>query len=174
VAIRYTVYCTKSAAHVTPEQLLAGVREADLLTIAENDDVPDDVAETAVSNLAITDLQPERPFTFYRLIYRPGPVRQIDVERWSSPDEVEGDIAELLEDLEAGAEPLLPRIRPHLESVVDVVSASFGSAPGEAMAPILASEVARWLAEHFDGIIRAADDTWWQLGTVGEYVSMTP
>jgi hypothetical protein len=132
------------------------------------------VAEAAVSNLAITDVEPERPFTFYQLIHRPGEVRQIDVERWPSRDEVEVDLAELLEDLEAGAEPLLPRIRPHLEGVVDVVSASFGSAPGEVMAPILASEVARRLAEHFDGIIRAADDGWWQLGAVGEYVRMAP
>jgi hypothetical protein len=174
VAVRYTVYCRNSVAHVTPEQLLEGVREGDLLTIAERDGVPDDIAEAAESHLAITDLEPERPFTLYRLIYRPGAVRQVDVERWTSRQEVEADIAELVQDLEARGEPLLPRIRRHLEGVVDVVWASYGSGPAEAMAPTLASEVARWLAERFDDIIQAADDSWWQLGEVGQYIELAP
>lgn len=66
----------------------------------------------------------------------------------------------MLEDLEASAHPLLERIRSHLADTVDIVSASFGSSPEEQMAPILASEAARWLAEQFDGIIRAADGFW--------------
>ncbi len=37
------------------------------------------------------------------------------------------------------------------------------------MAPVLASEVARWLGARFGGIIRAADDSWWELGRHGEY-----
>ena len=39
MAIRYTVYCKKPAAGVAPQQLLSGVRQADLLTLAENDNV---------------------------------------------------------------------------------------------------------------------------------------
>ena len=174
MAVRYTAYCTKPAAGVTPQQLLVGVREADLVTIAANDGVPEELAESAEEHLAIVDMAPDSPFEFYRLVYRPGDVRQIDVERWSSIDEVRGELAELIEDLEAEGDPILPKIRPHLDSVVDIVDASFGSSPGEVMAPILASEVTRWLAAQFGGIIRAADDTWWQLGPVGEYVELTP
>jgi hypothetical protein len=161
-------------AGVTPQQLLSGVGQADLLMIAEGEDVPEEVAEASEANLAIADVAPDKPFTFYRLIYRPGDVRQVDVERWSAIEEIRGEIDELLEDLEAEHHPLLETIRRHLAGVVDIVDASFGSSPGEAMAPILASETARWLAEHFDGIVRAADDSWWQLGSAGEYAELAP
>jgi hypothetical protein len=174
VAVRYTAYCKKTTVCVTPQQLLSGVRQADLLTIAEGDQVPKELAESAEEHLAIADMAPDKPFTFYRLTYLPGTVRQIDVERWSSIEEVRGELAELVGDLEAEENPVLPRIRAHLDSVVDIVDVSFGSSPGEAMAPILASEVTRWLAEQFDGIIRAADDTWWYLESAGEFVELTP
>ena len=159
---------------MTPQQLLSGIREADLLMIAEGENVPEEVAEAAEDNLAIADEAPDKPFTFYRLIYRPGDVRQVDIERWSTIEEVRADIDELLEDLEAEHHPRLAAIRRHLAGIVDIVDASFGSSPGEAMAPILASETARWLAEHFDGIVRAADGSWWQLGSAGEYAELAP
>jgi hypothetical protein len=174
VAVRYTVYCRRPAESITPQQLLDGVRLADLVTLAENDDIPEALAESAEEHLAITDMAPDKPFTFYRLVYRPGDVRQIDVERGESIEDVHGELSEVIEDLEAEENPILSRIRPHLDGVVDIVDASFGSSPGEAMAPILASEVTRWLAEQFDGIIRAADDSWWRLGSAGEYVELTP
>lgn len=173
MAIRYTVYCRRSAAGVTPEQLLAGSREADLHTIAENDDIPDDVIRDALRQLRIQNVDPPG-FRFYRLCYRPDGVRQIDVERWQTADEVRGVAAEVLEGLEAEGHPALDRIRAHLGQTVDIVSASFGSGPGERMAPVLASEVARWLAETFGGIIRAADYSWWQLGGYGEYQPLLP
>lgn len=174
MAIRYTVYCRKPAGGVTPQQLLDGLLQADLVMLAEHDEVPEEMAEAAEEHLAITDLAPDQPFTHYRVVYRPGDVRQIDVERWSSIEEVRGDLAELVEDLEAGRDAVLPRIRPHLDEVIDIVDASFGSSPGEAMAPTLAAEITRWLAEQFDGIVRAADDSWWRLGPAGEYVEIIP
>jgi len=43
------------------------------------------------------------------------------------------------------------------------------------MAPVLASEVTRWLAEQYDGIIRASDDSWWELGAIyHEYQPLHP
>src|SRR5262249_31740462 len=114
-------------------------------------------------------------FRFFRLSYRPTGKRQIDVERWQTEDEVRAVVAEVLEDLEAEGHPALGRIHAHLRQTGDIVSASFGSAPGEAMAPILASEVTGWLAEHFDGIIQAADDSWWELGPrFHEYQRLRP
>jgi hypothetical protein len=171
--IRYTVYCQQSVAAVTPQQLLAGTREADLHTIAENDDIPDDVILDALKQLRIETVEPQG-FRFYRLCYRPNGVRQIDVERWQTAAEVRVVVAEVLEDLEATGHPALDRIRAHLGKTVDVVDASFGSMPGERMAPVLASEVTRWLAAKFEGIIRAADDSWWELGGHGEYKQLQP
>ncbi len=173
MAIRYTVYCQRSAAGVTPEQLLAGTREADLHTIAENDDIPDDVIVEALKRLRVQNVDPQG-FRFYRLCYRPDGMRQINVERWQTSSEVHGVVAEVLGGLEDQGHPALDRIRAHLGQTVDIVDASFGSAPGESMAPVLASEVTRWLAQKFGGIIRAADDSWWQLGRHGEYQPLRP
>jgi hypothetical protein len=168
MAIRYTVYCQNGVAGVTPEQLLAGVREFDLHTIAEDNEIPDDVIEDALEHLRIENVDPDG-FRFYRLCYRPDGTRQIDIDRWQTADEVRGVVTEVLEDLGSERHPALGRVRAHLEQTVDIVSASFGSWPGQEMAPVLASEVARWLAEKFGGIIRAADDSWWELGPHHEY-----
>jgi hypothetical protein len=163
MAVRYTVYCKRSAAEVTPEQLLGGLREADLHTIAENDDVPDDIAEEAVRQLRVERVTPDG-FGFYRLCYRPDGMRQIDIERWQTEGEVRSVALEVLEDLAAARCPQLAKIQPHLEQTIDIIDLSFGSSGGEEMATILASESARWLAERCHGIIRAADDSWWELG----------
>jgi hypothetical protein len=167
MAARYTVYCKQSVAHVTPEQLLAGVCDADLHTIAEVD-VPEDAIVSALGQLRIENVKPDG-FRWYRLCYRPSGLRQIDVERWQTPEEVRGDAAEPLEDMQDDGHPAFARICDDLEQAVDIVSASFGSSEGEEMAPVLASEVARWLAEKYDGIIQAADGRWWSLGKSGEY-----
>lgn len=173
MAARYTVYCRRSAAAVTPEQLLRGVQFADLHTLAEFSDVPEDLITAALAQLRIENIKPGG-FFWYRLGYRPPGKRQIDIERWRTPEEMQGDVAEVLEALEGAAHPALTRIRSHLQATVDVVSASFGSSPEEQMAPVLASEATRWLAEQFDGVIRAADGTWWRLGRHHEYQPLWP
>ena len=143
--------------------MLAGTRIADLHTIAENDNVPDELIVEALQQLRIENID-ATGFRFYRLSYRAEGKRQIDIQRWQTIEEVRIDVAEVLENLEAKGHPALERIRSHLSESLDIVDAAFGSMPGELMAPILASEVTRWLAQHYDGIIRAADDTWWELG----------
>jgi len=174
MAIRYTVYCKRSVKEVTPRQLLAGTQIADLHTIAENDNVPEETIVSALRLLRIENVDPVG-FRFFRLYYRPEGKRQIDIERWQTLDEVQAVVVEVLEDLETKNHPALNRIREHLGQTVDIVDASFGSSPGELIAPILASEVTRWLAEQFDGIIRAADDSWWELGQqYHEYQQIRP
>jgi hypothetical protein len=166
--IRYTAYCTRSVADVAPTQLLTGTTEGDLMMLAEAAGIPDDVAEAALEELRIDRVRGDG-FSFYRVSYRPNGVRQIDIERWASPEEARADVAEVLTELEVAADPLLDTLRPHLEATVDVVSASFGFGKGEAMAPILAAEVVRWIASHYHGIVHA-DDKWWRLDETGQYV----
>ncbi len=163
MAARYTVYCKRSVADVTPSQLLDGAKFADLHTIAENDDVPDELILDALRQLRIENID-AAGFRFYRHWYRAEGKRQLDIQRWLTLDEVRAAVAEDLEILDVRGHPALRRIRLHLAETIDIVDASFGSMPGERMAPVLASEVTRWLAQHHDGIIRAADDTWWELG----------
>src|SRR5262249_47319693 len=163
MAQRHTVYLKRSAARVTPERLLAGIQEVDLGLIAEVCDVPDERVEEALEHLRIENLQPPG-FVFYRLYYRPGQVRQVDVQRWRSRVEIRGVIEEVIENLDPKA-AVSKKVRRYLKSCVDTVSASYGSSmPGEAMAPILASEVCRWLAEKSGGIIHDPCGDWYELG----------
>lgn len=173
MSARYTVYCKISVAAVTPEKLLDGICCADLHTIAEGNDIAEKTIVDALGQLRIEDVDPGG-FRFYRLCYRPEGKRQIDVERWQTPEEVKCDLDEVLEELEHDSHPALERIRNHLRSTIDIVDASFGYSRGQEMAPVLASEITRWLAEMFDGIIRAADDTWWELGEHQEYEELLP
>lgn len=159
---RYTVFCKRSVAAIKPEQLLAGILEADLQTVAEGDGIPDEVIVEALGQLRMENAEPNG-FRCYRLSYRPAGSRQIDIERWQTPQEIAVVTAEVLEAVENEGHPAAARIRVHLGQTVDIVDASFGFSPGEQMAPVLASEAMRWLAEKFDGIIRA-DDAWWELG----------
>lgn len=168
MAVRYTVYCQKSVAAVAPEQLLAGTRVADLHTIAEGNDISDEVILDALGQLRIENVDPQG-FRFYRLCYRPPGARQVDVDRWQTAGQVRTVVAEHLELLEHKRHPAIERIRAHLERTVDIVNASFGSSPEEEMAPVLASEVTRWLAWKFDGLVCWPDDSWWELGRFGEY-----
>jgi hypothetical protein len=162
MAQRHTVYLKRSAAKITPKKLLAGIQEVDLAMIAEVCDVPDELIDEALANLRIENLKPPS-FVFYRLHYRPGEVRQVDIDRWQTRDEAAGVIAEEIENLDP-PKASFKKVRQFLQECVDSVSTSYGSMPGEAMAPILASEVCRWLAEQLGGIIRDPSDDWYELG----------
>src|SRR5262249_15231572 len=158
----HTVYSKRSAATITPEQLLAGIQEVELDLIAEVCDVPGGRVDEALEHLRIENLRPPG-FIFYRLYYRPGRARQVDVERWRTPDEITGVIEEVIDNLDPKVVSS-KKVRRHLKACVDTVSASYGSSmPGEAMAPILASEVCRWLAEKLGGIIRDPCGVWYEL-----------
>jgi len=167
MAITYTVFCKKSAREVSPEQLLKGILESDLHTIAEGYEVPEEVILAALGQLRMANVSPPG-FDFYRLSYRDNGLRQVDVHRWEMPDNAGGVIQEALLDLEAKQSPGAKQIRNHIESTTEIAFAQFGSMPDEAMAPVLASEVMRWLAQYYEGIIQA-DDYWWELGHHKEY-----
>ena len=162
MAQRHTVYLKRSAAEVSPEELLAGIQEVDLSWIAEVCDVPGERIDEAIKPLRIENMRPPG-FVFYRLYYRPGDVRQADIDRWRTAEEIRGEVEEVMENLdpETGSSE---KVRQYLKACVDTVSASYGGMPGEAMAPILASEVCRWLAEKFGGIIRDPCGDWYELG----------
>lgn len=169
MAQRHTAYLKQSAVVITPKQLFDGIREVDLALLAESCGVSDDLIDEALANLRIEKVKP-RGFVFYRLIYRPGEVRQVDIDRWPTAKLAAGVIAEVLENLDPDL-PCLEAVRGHLGECVDSVSASYGSMPGEAMAPVLGSEVCRWLAEKFGGIVRDPAGDWYELG---EYPDLKP
>jgi hypothetical protein len=166
----YTVYCKKSVAHVTPQELLKGVTSADLPALAKQEGVPEGQVAAALDALRIENMKPPG-FVVYRLFYRPGGLRQVDVECWESKDDVQAVLDEELKELAAEGHPHIKLIRAHLKQCVDVIDASTG-APAEAMARVLAREAARWLAGRFDGVVRTADEKWSRLGPRGEFVPL--
>jgi hypothetical protein len=171
MAIHYTVYCKKSVARVTAAELLKGVTDADLLTLAKKDGVAEEQVADALDRLRMENLKPPG-FVVYRMHYRPTTMRQVDVECWESKDDIQAILDEELEELAAEGHPHFKPIRAHLKQCVDVLDVSCAPGPTEAMGRTLAAEAARWLAAHFDGIIRTADEKWWRLGTDGKLVPL--
>jgi hypothetical protein len=170
MGIHYTVYCKKSVAHVTPAELLKGVTVADLPALAKQEGAPDEEIAAALDVLHIENLKPPG-FVVYRLCHRKSGLRQVDIECWEDKSDVQAVLDEELEELAAERHPHYKPIRAHLKQCVDVIDTSIGN-PNEPVARALAREVARWLAGHFDGIIRTADEKWWRLGPAGEFVPL--
>jgi hypothetical protein len=161
MAQRHTVYLKRSAEDVTPEQLLDAIRAVEWDLVAEACGVPMERISEADENLRIENVKPPG-FLWYKLRYRPGDWRPVDIERWKTPDEAAGEIGEAIDDLDPGA-AWYAKVRKYLEGCVDTVSGSYGSnLPGEAMAPILASQVCLWLAQQLGGIICDPCGDWYE------------
>jgi hypothetical protein len=161
MAQRHTVYLKRSAEGVTPEQVLAAIRAVEWDLVAEACGVPMERISEAHENLRIENVKPPR-FLWYKLHYRPGEQRPVDIERWESADMVAGVIREVIDDLDPNA-AWHGTVRGHLEGCSDTVSGSYGSnLPGEAMAPILASQVCLWLAQELGGLIRDPCGDWYK------------
>jgi hypothetical protein len=162
MAQRHIVYLKRSAADVTPEQLLAAIRAVEWDLVAQASKVPRERISEADENLRIQRVGRRPGFLRYDLHYRPDDQRPVLIERWETPDEIAGVIEEVIDNLDPGA-AWYDKVRRHLEASVDTVSASYGSnLPGEAMAPILASQVCLWLAQQFGGIICAPGREWFE------------
>ncbi len=166
----YTVYCKKSVAQVTPAALLQGITDADLAARARTEGVPEDQITAALDVLHIENMKPPG-FVVYRLHHRPTGLRQVDIECWESKDDVQAVLDEELEELAADGHPHYKAIRAHLKQCMDVIDTSVG-VPNDGMAQVLGREVARWLAGHYDGIIRTAEQKWWRLDGQGEFVPL--
>jgi hypothetical protein len=161
VAQRHTVYLKRSAESITPEQILASIRDVEWDLVAEACDVPMARISEADEYLRIVNVKPPG-FVWYKLHYRSGEQRPVDIERWKTPDQAAGVIEEVIENLDAEAASF-KKVRRYLKGCVDTVGASYGSnLPGEAMAPILASQVCLWLAQQLGGIIRDPCGDWFE------------
>jgi hypothetical protein len=169
MGIHYTAYCKKSVAHVTPDALLKGVTAADLAAAAKKVGVSEEDITSALDRLRIENMKPPG-FVVYRLHYRPRTMRQVDVECWESKDDLQAILDEELEEL--AGHPHFKPISAYLKQCVDVLEVSCAPGPAEAMGQVLAVEAARWLAGHFDGVIRTADEKWWRLGPDGGFLPL--
>jgi len=166
MGVRFTTYCRRSLAHVEPEQLLHALESGDLHTLAEGYDLEDDVIEPALEQLRIEKVD-ATGFRRWRLCYRPAGHRQVDIDRQTT--EVQEAIAEEMQALEDEDHLKMAQIIAHLWQTTDTVDASFGTMESERMALVLASEVARWFAQEFDGIVKDCNGKWWRWNEDGQY-----
>jgi hypothetical protein len=94
-----TVYCTRPVSHITADDILAGIGNADFLTIAEGFGIEDeDVVDRALAQLRI-ELVNEVAVRF-RLRYRPLKFRPVLIWLWTEAAEVKEQQDEALEKLE--------------------------------------------------------------------------
>src|SRR5690349_14477418 len=99
MAQRHTVYLKRSAEGVTPEQVLASIRDVEWDLVAEACGVPMARISEADENLRIESVKAPG-FIWYKLHYRPGQQRPVDIERWETPDIAAGVIEEVIDDLD--------------------------------------------------------------------------
>lgn len=159
MAQRHVAYLKRSAAGITPAQVLASITDVEWDLVAEACRIPRERISEANENLRV-EITAATPFRFCHLHYRSGVHRPVIVERWESDEVAAGVIEEVIDGLDPG-KPTHRKARAFLSECVDIVSASYGSALGEEMAPILGSQVCLWLAQQFDGIVRDPAGDWY-------------
>jgi hypothetical protein len=152
-----TIYCRKSVAALSAEQVRAGMVDqdpsasagADYLTLAESYDVDEAEVKPALANLRVSgeglDLEVQ-----YREAGRP-----IVVHHWATVGRVK---EELEEALEVRAPP--ESVRERLAQTTEIVALELGFSMLEDMGVVLAYELARYIAQKGDGLIVDDDNVW--------------
>src|SRR6476619_2969892 len=101
MALRHTVFCKRSVAAGTPEQLLGHLGMLDFLTLGEDYGLPVEAVEAA-RPLRIENID-AGPFCVYHLRYGNPGARPIAIERWESEDQRRAAVDEAIDNLEDGA-----------------------------------------------------------------------
>lgn len=158
--IRHSVYCSRSVAAVTPENLLKHLQVLDFWTLGEDYDISEQAVQLALP-LRIKNIDPGR-FRLYHLCYGRPDTRPIEIDRWETQEQHRGEVDERIDNLKVQDESRVKKIIDLLRGSVDSVSISFGSDPPAAM---FAWEVVRYFASEFDGIVNADDGEWLTIGS---------
>src|SRR5207249_3584349 len=99
MAAWFSVYCARSVAGVSADDILAGIRDTDFWTVAEGFGIEDDEAiSSAVDALRIEPVT-DQPAIRFRLSYRPPEFRPVLVHVWADPERVRTELEEAAERL---------------------------------------------------------------------------
>ncbi len=164
------VYCKRSVVRVTPVEIFTALQAADLWTLAESRYIPPFRVQHALEDLKIESVG-AGGFNEFAVSYRPAPLPQCLLRRLPL---AAGTSDPALDELQSLHHPGLDRIRRHVRKAKDVVSIELSSMPDQQITALLASEIARWLAEIGDGLIARSDQTWWELDDLGAYRRILP
>jgi hypothetical protein len=157
-----TVYATRSVAHLTAGQLATGLRDGDreapagvdYALFAEGYEIDEALVEPALANLRVMDDGGD-----FEVHFDADPeMRPITVHRWSEPARVAEELAETRENRDPP-----PSIEARLADVVEVVGLELGFPMLETMGIVLATELARYLAQKGAGFFVDDDGQWFEV-----------
>jgi len=141
-----TVYMRQVPKELTPEGIKQGIRVADWWTLGEDFGISEDTVDDFMRGLRWGD----NPLRFGQEGQRP-----VQVHLWTDSEHLQEEIAEL----ELGALPV--SIRSHLGEVRAIVALEIGFSQLKSMVEVVAFEIAYWLAETYEGLIHAPDESWY-------------
>jgi predicted transcriptional regulator len=146
-----TVYCRKSVCSVTGRDLQSALAPVDWHTLAECYGIEDE----EIVDRALSFLQIEGENGDFTLHCRPPGLRQLEITILDRAA-AQADINEIISELTGQ----LAIIAQHLERSIAVVTIETGYFQFVEMMPVIAEEVARWLAEIGDGCVLTDDGEW--------------
>lgn len=169
MAASIAVYCKRSVAEITPEEIVSALRSADFSLLVQGRGLLPFRLDDALDHLKVESVG-SKGFDEYAFSYRPAPLPQCTIRRLPL---VEGAHDPVLEELRTVHHPGMDKIRRHVDRAKEVVSIELDG-PGQQMTALLASEIARWIADVGDGLIARSDQSWWDLDEQGVYRRILP
>ena len=140
-----SAYCTEWPGPLEPDRLLHTLRSADLYTLTEDYDVPEDLVGPAARQLEVMHAPDGLCVTY-------GGTRPLHVRCWTNPDRVREELSE--------CPPLPVSGCRQLDAVRAVVGIELGISQQRDMGVVLAYEVARWLGSTRSAWIVGLDRRW--------------
>ena len=140
-----TVYMNKRMRLAGASAIKRRMPMPDWWTLGEEVGVEEEDVDAFLASLTWSD----EPFE----IRAKGERRPLQLHVWTSAERVREEVAELGDDVPAS-------VKRHLERTKMIVAIEMGFSQLETMFEVVAYEVAYWLAEQGEGVIRGANDAW--------------
>jgi hypothetical protein len=168
-----TVYCTRSVAAITPDDFLERIGRFDFYTLAEGFGIDDEaVVDQALRALKVEPASSDGEW--FEVHYATEGLRPILVHRWTDPERVQTEREEAKEFVEDAKGAGVKTVLSHLGKVTEVVAFEMKWSALENMGVVIAGNLAEYLAEVGDGLIRDQNDDWWGVKKRVPYLLVGP
>lgn len=139
-----TIYLRRSPGRLTTGQIQSGIAPADWRILGEGFGIEEDDVDRFMDGLVWND----EPLSFGQAEHRP-----VQIHTWADPARVEEELSELEDVPDAASE--------RLAGTTAIVALELGISQLRTMHEAVGFEIAYWLAEAFQGLIRSPDDNWY-------------
>lgn len=156
-----TVYCTRSVANITADDLVSFLDDLDLYTIAEEFGIEneEEVVDRALSHLRIEPVSKPKGVKF-AIRYKPSKVRPVFFHLWNDSRRVQTEREEALEKLNNVSGRPVARMRRQIANCVEVVALELGLMQLEDMGLVLAAQIAEFISSAGAGLLCDQNDDW--------------